>query len=521
MIDKTDWLHYQAEGKTLFAAIQRHAGRLESAIKLVKQLETQPLELKQYLGKILLLIEAARPFPELHRGILCLLGLLETWTMYMDDWERWEAVLRFGVEIVEQFELPEQHVRLLNGLSTIFMNTGRPKEACVLIETGLELALQAGAAIPLATMIGNAVEILLYNQTVKEVIARLDGIDIEPCIRSASGIVAAQVNAYLYFAHARLSRQVGNLLEAFTYADRAIQCLESCPDVNLYIKPEAYRLRGIYGWAVGKPEAVHDLKRAVRLASEVGNEFTRANSLANLGLHYRNMGQLDVAEHLTKQAIGTARRLNAVWLVTREIGNLALVSLFQGRLREAEQLVKRHLNLSSQLGIESEINRAKANLGVIKLHQEEFHVAYQELEYSRKAFEKLGKLEGLAVIYANLCRCYVGTGAIKDARRLGKSAFRISRQLQSVPLEIMALRALAEAVPPGQAERVLHRAYSLSKGRKYDRVACLVSLASLELDNERRLHLWQHASRYLIKLGAGAWVQDNSSKHLPRLPALV
>lgn len=521
MNHEADWKDCQVEGAALYTAIQSGAGRLEAAIDLVKQLEKQPLEAKKYLGNMLLLIEAARSRPELHETILRLLGLLELWTGYMDDWRRWEAVLWFGVRLAEQFNLPEQQVRFLNSLSAILMNTGRTREACNIVEQGLRIARQTSAAIPLATMVGNAVEILLFQQTAEDLLKVLAEIKTAPCIQAASGKEAAEVDAYLYFAHARLARQTGNLDTAFSYADRAVRCLETYPDINPHLKPEVYRLRGLYSWVAGKPEAVYDLKRAARLAAQQGNEFTRAIALANLGLHYRNTGKLDRAEYVTDKAISTAKRLHAIWLATREIGNLALVSLFQGRLKEAERLVKRHLKLSVHLGIESEVGRAKGNLGVIKLHLGEYDASYHFLEFGRKATEKLGKLEGMAVIYANLCRCCVSLGRIEEAQRLGKDAVRFSQQIQSIPLQIMSLRALAEAVSLQPARHLLYTAYSLSKGRRFDRAACLIALAGLESNPARRLKFWQCGSQQLIEMGAGAWLQDYSVDYLPRLPALV
>lgn len=518
----SDWTTYRARGTAQYRAVRAGQGRLQAAVELARELRSQPLELKQELGHILLLLEGAQAYPELHESAVQLVLLLEPWPENMGDWQRWERVLRFVADAAARLSNWEACAAFQRALAAILMHTGRVDRATSAMMTALDTARRSGAPVLIARAVTGAVDILMKQGTVDRARELLLSVREDPVLAAAEGIDQADAWGHLDLALANVSRRAGLLEQAVWYADRAVRRLDDFPEADPYLRALAYRVRGIFEWSKGlNDDALRDLQEAARQYTRLDDPFGRALALGNLGLVYRNAGNLEAAETATRCAVAAAKQMNLAWLLTREIGNLGLVSLFQGRLKEAERLVNHHLRLASRLGIETEVGRAKGNLGVIKLHLGQYEAARELLEWDRAVSEARGLLEGLAVTCANLSRCYADLGDRKQAQADGKRALALAQQVGSKPLEIMALRVLAECVPPERGKPLLCRAYRLATGRRFDRAACLLSLAGLEADSDRRARLWDVGCRQIIQAGAAAWVKGYSAGDPPRLPALV
>ncbi|MBI5666816.1 MAG: tetratricopeptide repeat protein [Chloroflexi bacterium] len=518
----SDWVAYRRAGAALYGTVRAGRGRLQAAIELVGGLRSQPLELKRELPQILLLLEGALDYPELHEPTIQLVLLLEPWAEAMADWQRWERVLGLAAVAAARLGQWQACAVFRRALAAIFMHTGRVDSALAAMMMALETARRSGSPVLIARAVTGAVDIMMKQGTVDRARELLLSVENDPVVVAAEGVDRADAWGHLDLALANVSRRAGLLEQAVIYADRAVRRLDDYPDTDPHLRALAYRVRGVFEWAKGlNDDALRDLREAARLYTRLGDPFGRALALGNLGLVYRTTGELDAAETATRRAVQAARQMNLAWLLTREIGNLGLVSLFQGRLKEAERLVNRHLKLASRLGIESEVGRAKGNLGVIKLHQGQYETARDLLEWDRAVSEAKGLLEGLAVVCTNLGRCYGCLGDGKRALDEAERALALARQLGSRALEIMALRVLAECVPPERGKSLLRRAHGLAEGRRFDRAACLLALAALEDDTSRRARLWEVGRRHLVLMGAGTWLSGHSPEDPPRLPALV
>lgn len=517
-----DWSAYRAQGTALYTAITTGRGRLLAAIDLARALQQQPLELKQELPGLLLLLESARGVPDLREPAVQLAGVLEPWLDRMENWSRWEMVIRYVAGAAAQLGLAEYHVRFLVKLSRILLHTGRVDEASQVVTAALDAAHQAASAVALAKTTTAAVEIALVRPGLERARVIVTETQADPLIQNASGVAQAAAMSYLDVSLAVILRQSGSLDEAVGLLNRTVRRLELFPDADPYLRATAFRVRGVFEWSKGLTgAALHDLRRAARLFTHLGDHFGLAMAFANLGLVYRSIGRLDASETATRSAISAARQWDAPWLMAREIGNLGLVSLFQGRLKEAERLVKRHLQLAARLDIVTEVGRAKGNLGIIYLHQGRYKAARTLMEWDRDVAETHHKLEGLAVACANLSRCYASLGEPHLAEAEGRRALALAEQLGSASMQVMALRALAESSPPPQARQLLEQAYARAEGMRFDRAACRLALAALDTDSARRLRLWDTGRRQLIQMGAAMWLAGHTPDHPPRLPTLV
>ncbi len=116
-----------------------------------------------------------------------------------------------------------------------------------------------------------------------------------------------------------------------------------------------------------------------------------------------------------------------------------------------------------------------------------------------------------------MSRCYRLLGDVKRGRPFAQQALALARETHSLPLEILALRCLAE-YPEENPHSCLRRALRLARHshRQLDQAACGLALAHLDADAA----LWARAAYLLEKCGADGWLVGHND-HQPLLLPLI
>lgn len=493
-------------------------GRLEAASALVLSLQRQPLQLKKHIASILLLLNQASTDASLYELCIQLTLQIEQWSLYLDDWQRWENTLCWvqNAALIQKDYVAA--ARFLDCLAHIQLQGGRQAEAQMTVQQVMDIAQHQRN--PLLFVRGFVAQVeMLFDSNLDH----FEQITAELEEKFATSDWAqppnAEVFARLEMGRALVSRRKGHLAVAVDHAEQAAEYAAECaPNLQAHTR----RLAGLYRWVnADYAIAENHLKSAVQLHQALGDMYGLALAIGNLGLVYWSMGRLRSAEKLTAYTVFLAKKHHTAWQLTCQMGNVGLVHLYDGHLQKAEKALKRHRQLAFSMGFEYEIARANGNTGILQLHLGHYQQAIQLLREDARICRELKRLEALGTLYTNLAMCYAAIGDEPKAKLYAFNALKIAKTLDSSALKVLALRCLAELLPPHQARRALVRAYRLANNRHFDRAACLLRLAAFTENDHLRERYWNAAQIMLKKMGADNWLSNASIENPPLLPMIA
>ncbi len=316
-------------------------------------------------------------------------------------------------------------------------------------------------------------------------------------------------------AQFRLMLQRMNIYRAFGLTRQAVELLRQIEEDDLCLEAFDSRLLAewyvhlglIQCWVEGDyGHALESLERSKTHYRQSGQLKMEAGVLGDIAMVYWNQGDLRRAEGTLRTAREQASRLGDYRALLKLTGNLGLVYLHQGRLNEAYTLIEEHYRLATRLGHLREMRRARGNRGITKYHLRDYDGAIEDLEADIRTLKAVN--EGTLYTTVNLSRCYIACGDMERGREMAAWSLAGARERGYYSIEIIALRALAEAQPPDEARELLLLALNAARGkRRMDEAACLLSLAQLTPDSAAHEEYWHEGVKILREMGAQAWIE--------------
>lgn len=316
-------------------------------------------------------------------------------------------------------------------------------------------------------------------------------------------------------AQFRLMLQRMNIYRAFGLTRQAVELLRQIEEDDLCLEAFDSRLLAewyvhlglIQCWVEGDYDhALESLELSKIHYHQSGQLKMEAGVLGDIAMVYWNQGDLRRAEGTLRTAREQASRLGDYRALLKLTGNLGLVYLHQGRLNEAYTLIEEHYRLATRLGHLREMRRARGNRGITKYHLRDYDGAIEDLEADIRTLKAVN--EGTLYTTVNLSRCYIACGDMERGREMAAWSLAGARERGYYSIEIIALRALAEAQPPDEARELLLLALNAARGkRRMDEAACLLSLAQLTPDSAAHEEYWQEGVKILREMGAQAWIE--------------
>jgi predicted ATPase/DNA-binding CsgD family transcriptional regulator len=128
--------------------------------------------------------------------------------------------------------------------------------------------------------------------------------------------------------------------------------------------------------------ALEKLEAALAIQQRLGDQKRQAETLSVLGLVYQDVGPIDEAERLHRQAADMSRQLDKSLTLQVRKTNLARTLLWQGKFKEARELARAGVSICHELGYQSDA-WPLAVLCDSLLHSGYYHQTNQEVKQAR------------------------------------------------------------------------------------------------------------------------------------------
>ncbi len=364
-----------------------------------------------------------------------------------------ERTLDEARSVLERLGGAERAIRLFDGLSVMFVSTGRFEEARQSAEKALHAAGQA------------------------------HDVRGETLASKRLGMVAWSLGKLedaraLYHRSLLLSRQLGDRME----------------------EADALNNLGTVAQNTGDYEGARGFnEQALVIHREIGNRYGEARSLSNLGIVSYSLGRYEEAREFHDRALRIRREVGDRQGESNSLNNLGAVAHYLGRYDEARAFHEQSLRIKRQIGDRAGEATALNNLGNVAFALGDLAGAekmHAEAVVIRRA---IGDVRGQAYSVSNLGLVLQDLGRLGDARRMHEEALAMNRATGDRAGAAIALNCLgALATLRGafeEAERLLNesldacRAVSETRGESY----ALASLGDLalqrgDLEGACRLH---------------------------------
>ena len=175
----------------------------------------------------------------------------------------------------------------------------------------------------------------------------------------------------------------GDLEGARAMFEEALQIARENPDPDGDAWAEARALVGLTSVTspVGSEDEALELgRRALQLGREMGDPFTVAVGLENVGNSLRRMMRLDEAQPLLDESVRIFRELDARWELASTLGDRGELHWLVGRLAEAVGDLGEALDLCRKLGERSLIGWTAAQLAIVLMGKGDIAGARRILE---------------------------------------------------------------------------------------------------------------------------------------------
>ncbi|MEM8600384.1 MAG: tetratricopeptide repeat protein [Bacteroidota bacterium] len=172
-----------------------------------------------------------------------------------------------------------------------------------------------------------------------------------------------------------------------------------------------------------------ELTKAEILFAELADEETNPDVLNQLGLFYRQTGDLDGARSTFEQMARVAEAEQDPEAQAIAYGNLGLVLRTRGDLSGAEAMHRKALTLNEQLGRVEGMASQYGNLGLVLRTRGDLDGAEAMHRKSLELDQQLNRLEGMASDYGNLGLVLRARGDLDGAEAMHRKALAIEEQL--------------------------------------------------------------------------------------------
>jgi len=219
---------------------------------------------------------------------------------------------------------------------------------------------------------------------------------------------------------------LGLLDSATSLCVRALETVEKDSPDEATIRGNlglVYRERG----ELDKAEEM--LQMAIEIDEKLGREKGKASNYGNLGLIYQSRGELDKAEEMLQMALEIDEKLGREEGKASDYGNLGLIYQSKGELDKAKKILRMALEINHKLNRQGGTASNYGNLGVIYAIMGELDEAEKMLRSALDINLKLGRQGDVASNYQNLAGIYQARGDLDKAEEMLRKAVEIDEKL--------------------------------------------------------------------------------------------
>jgi predicted ATPase len=267
--------------------------------------------------------------------------------------------------------------------------------------------------------------------------------------------------AWIYF------RQ-GKLEEASRLAQAAIEHLEPANTDKIILLAKLYNILGGVYWQQGaREEAIHHVKRSLKLHETVGYFWGQATAYGNLGILYDALGEWAKADECHEQAYAIQQNIGDIQGQSRSFDNLGLLHMVMGKHDLARRELEDSLAIRQRLGDIWGIAQSHVNLAHLDIIQSRPEEAATHAQTALTLSDTIGSAEIQVPAHWCLALVYGEQGQVEAGLNSARRALEIAQAAGFMEGETDARRALgmlyARAGQHAQAESLLRESNELAQ----------------------------------------------------------
>ncbi|MGB7340754.1 MAG: hypothetical protein WBC91_17785 [Phototrophicaceae bacterium] len=438
---------------------------------------------------------------------------LGTWPMRIGYSNEWFYLVDIAYHYAEEDGLDDYKGRLTLLKSKTAFSDGQFDRSLEFVLNSIHQVLQQQEPITLAQALSHATTIYLYKEMPQKALLLIKDTESTHIIDEKSAPLA---RLYLALAYLQIYRRIGELQKA----QNLIKQIEShvLAQVDLRSAAVWYHNVGLTNRMIGKyDEAFHQHTKSREIFAELHDD-SEIGIIADIGLIFWEKGDLNQAIENLSIALERAKKNLEYIRILKIESHLMLAHLAKRNLRIANSLCESALKKANSIQYSSDIARIIGNRGILRIHLNDFEGAFEDLsQYSESSIENNRQLASVA----NLARLQNIMGKTAEAISNAEKLLALAKRKKYLPIQIIALRLLAECSESKVASPLLKEASTLSEGfRDFDHAACLISLASLAQNDNDKDTYWKQGQQLLEKIDAGDWLREKTPNDPPLLPLL-
>ncbi len=202
--------------------------------------------------------------------------------------------------------------------------------------------------------------------------------------------------------------------------DDAAELCSDYPDAAVYVADLRLSAREQIRW----------LEQAVGAARKLGDKRGEGNALGNLGVAYKNLGEVRRAIEFYEQRIEIAREIGDKRGEGNALCNLGSAYYTLGEVRRAIEFYEQALVIDREIGDRRGEGNALGNLGLAYADLGEVRRAIEYYEQSLAIKREIGNRQGEANTLANLGLAYKELGDMNRAKELWRAALKIREEIE-------------------------------------------------------------------------------------------
>ncbi len=178
-------------------------------------------------------------------------------------------------------------------------------------------------------------------------------------------------------------------------------------------------------------------------------------SLQVIGASMVGLGSIEAGEHVLREALASARALNAPRLVAMALGDLGGARNRCGDFDGAREMYAEALAYHRSHGFARQAASVAGNLAEVEFGSGRHHAALQHEDAALEGHRALANDRAVAIDLFNMAAYLIALDRFEEGRAAASEALERSRELQARMFEVWALQHLAAAAvlePEAQAE---------------------------------------------------------------------
>jgi eukaryotic-like serine/threonine-protein kinase len=208
-------------------------------------------------------------------------------------------------------------------------------------------------------------------------------------------------------------------------------------------------------------QAIRDCQNASRSYAAAGDRNNQARTLSDFAGLYYQLGQIDRAESMFRQALRMFREIGAIDGITTASSNLGDVFLARGNLASAEQALSDALPGYKEMGDKDGIALMLGDLGEVARRRGELDKALTTLEQAKTVAQEADDKSAVAYVLSGTGDVLTDRGDLAAARKSYEEALAIRKQTgekqTAAETELALARLAIEEEHSSDAETVIRK----------------------------------------------------------------